>query len=136
MEDDARPAANDERHLTSDPDAGNLIATFRIAGHGDHQMRGPVTVGRDPRADDGATVEVDGDPLVSKSHLCIDIDQGDLIITDLGSSNGTYLHHTAGETAVPSNRWVPIPAGTEIEFGDQRMTIERHTSYEISPTSA
>ena len=111
--------------MTSDANTGDLIATFKISGHGDHQMRGPVTIGRDPRADEGATIEVDGDPLVSKSHMSVDVDEGDLIITDLGSSNGTYLHHSTGETAVPSDRWIPIPAGAEIEFGDQRMTVER-----------
>ena len=110
--------------MTNDANAGDLIAILRIRGHGDHPMRGLVTIGRDPHADGGLTIEVDGDPLVSKSHLCIDIDQGDLIITDLGSSNGTYVHHGAGETAVPSDRWIPIPGDAEIEFGDQRMTIE------------
>lgn len=111
--------------MTSDAETGDPIATLKFTGRGDHVMRGPVTIGRDPRADEGATVEIDGDPLVSKSHLCVDIDQGDLIITDLGSSNGTFLHHSAGETAVPSDRWIPIPDGAEVEFGDQRMNIER-----------
>ncbi len=111
--------------MTTSDEVGDLIATLRIVGYPDHAMFGPVTIGRDPRADDGATIEVDGDPLVSKSHLCIDLDQSDLIITDLGSSNGTFLHHAAGETAVPSDRWIPIPEGAQIEFGDQRMTIER-----------
>lgn len=119
--------------MTSNADSGAVIATFKITGHGDHQMRGPVTIGRDPRSDDGSTVEVDGDPLVSKSHFSVDIDQGDLIITDLGSSNGTYLHHAAGETAVPSDRWIPIPDGAEIEFGDQRMTLQRAAP--VEPTA-
>lgn len=118
--------------MTNDADSGDVIATLKITGHGDHQMRGPVTIGRDPRADEGDTLEVDGDPLVSKSHLCLDLDQGDLIITDLGSSNGTYLHHAAGETAVPSDRWIPVPVGAEIEFGDQRMTIERVAAVDTS----
>ena len=111
--------------MTNEPNPGDPIATIKIHGRSDHELRGPVTIGRDPRTDDGATVVVDGDPLVSKSHLCVDIDQGELVVTDLGSSNGTYLHHPAGEVVVPSDRWIPIPAGVEIEFGDQRMTIER-----------
>ncbi len=111
--------------MTSDAGVGDVIATLMIAGHGDHPMRGPVTVGRDPRSSGGATIEVTGDPLVSKSHFCLDVDQGEVIITDLGSSNGTFLHHAAGETAVPSDRWIPVPEGAEIEFGDQRMTVER-----------
>lgn len=109
--------------MTSDGDTGDLIATLMVSGHGDHSMRGAVTVGRDPHAADGSIVSVDGDPLVSKSHFRLDSDGGDLIITDLDSSNGTYLHHEAGETAVPSDRWIPVPPGAEIEFGDQRMTI-------------
>lgn len=111
--------------MTSDAGLGDPIATLMIVGHGNHPMRGLVTVGRDPRAGEGVTIEVSGDPLVSKSHLSLDTDQGDVIITDLGSSNGTFLHHAAGETAVPSDRWIPVPEGAEIEFGDQRMTIER-----------
>jgi pSer/pThr/pTyr-binding forkhead associated (FHA) protein len=95
--------------MTSDAETGDVIAILHITGHRDHQMRSPVAIGRDPRAGERAAVEVGGDPLVSKSHRCIDIDQRDVIITDLGSSNGTYLKHTQGETAVPGDRWIPVP---------------------------
>ena len=104
-------------------DIDAVIALLSITDRAPIEMTGPVTVGRDPRAADGAVVVVDDDPLVSKSHLAIDVDRGHFVVTDLGSSNGTFLHHAGGETAVPTDAWIPVPPDAEIEFGDQRMTI-------------
>ena len=100
-----------------------VIAMVSIVGRDPIEMTGHLTLGRDPKSDAGDVVAIDGDPLVSKSHLAIDVDDGLPVITDLGSANGTYLHHSGGETPVPSDTWIPIPTGAEIEFGDQRMTI-------------
>ncbi|MFK7916662.1 MAG: PQQ-binding-like beta-propeller repeat protein [Ilumatobacter sp.] len=123
-----------ERTETLSTDA-ELIATLNISGLGQHSMRGHVTIGRDPRASGGVAIQIEDDPLISKSHCAIDVDRdrddatgtdaSDLIITDLGSSNGTYLHHRDGEISVPSDRWIPIPDGAEIEIGDQRIAIVR-----------
>ena len=96
------------------------LATLSITGRLPIDMVGPVTIGRDPRSGHGAVVVVDDDPLVSKSHLALDVDADGFVITDLGSSNGTFLHHVGGETTVPTDSWIPVPPGSEIEFGDQR----------------
>jgi len=111
--------------MIADDTAGAVLATLLINGRPPIDMRGPVTLGRDPHATVGETVVVDDDPLISKSHLSLDIDGDQIVVTDLGSSNGTFLHHATGETAVPSVAWVPVPIGAELEFGDQRMRIER-----------
>lgn len=110
--------------MTAGDADGLVLATLVITGRPPIDMTAPVTIGRDPRADRGDMVAIDGDPLVSKSHLAMDIGADGLVITDLGSSNGTFLHHRGSETAVPTDSWVPVPAGAEVEFGDQRMTIE------------
>lgn len=114
--------------MTSGDADGPLLATLVITGHRPIDMTGPVTIGRDPRAERGVVVAIDGDPLVSKSHLAIDVAADGLVITDLGSSNGTFLHHGGGDTAVPTDSWIPVPAGAEVEFGDQRMRIEVPTA--------
>lgn len=109
-------------------DDRGVVANLLISGRTPIEMYGPVTLGREPHATVGDTVVVDDDPLVSKSHLSLDVDGDQIVVTDLGSSNGTYLHLATGETAVPSDSWIPVPDGAEIEFGDQRMRIERATS--------
>ena len=113
--------------MSADDAGGKLLATLSIDGRSAIDVTGPITVGRDPRTDRGDVVVVDNDPLVSKSHLAIDVELGGFVITDLGSSNGTFLHHSGVETTVPTDSWIPIPPGAEIEFGDQRMTIDEPT---------
>lgn len=84
-----------------------------------------MTFGRDPRpGSTGApTVEISGDPLVSKSHFAVDVQNGSVVISDLGSSNGTFLHTATGEAAVPTDEWIEIADDAEIEFGDQRARV-------------
>jgi outer membrane protein assembly factor BamB len=107
-------------------DAGDreVFAILSISGRQPVRVTGPVTIGRDPRSVAGDVIVVDGDPLVSKSHLAVDVEAGQLVVTDLGSSNGTFIHHAGDESAVPFDGWVPLPPGSEVEFGDQRMAIE------------
>lgn len=110
--------------MTSGDSDQQPTASLVITGRPPCALVTPVTIGRDPHADVGEVVVIDGDPLVSKSHLSIDRGTGGLVITDLGSSNGTFLHDGGREIAVPTETWIPVPPGAAVEFGDQRMTIE------------
>jgi FHA domain len=112
------------------------FAAISISGGEPVQIVGLVTIGRDPKSAAGLTVAVDGDPLVSKSHLALDRHSDQLVITDLGSSNGTFLHHSGQETPVPTDRWIPVPDGADVEFGDQRMTIETADRRAVAPAPA
>ncbi len=110
--------------MTTDAADGTPRATLLISGRPAIDLTTPVTVGRDPRLGEGEVVVVDGDPLVSKSHLRIDRDASGFVVIDLGSSNGTFLHHLGQERAVPTDSWTPLPLGAQVEFGDQRLTID------------
>ena len=48
----------------------------------------PITVGRDP----GNTLTIAGDGYVSGHHATISIADGNVVVTDNASKNGTYLN--------------------------------------------
>lgn len=118
--------------MTADDAEGPALARLLITGRPPIELAMPITIGREPRSDSGEVVAVGEDPLVSKSHLSIDRDAEGFVITDLGSSNGTFLHHAGWETAVPTGSWIPIPPGAEVEFGDQRMIIDTSAAADAS----
>jgi hypothetical protein len=113
----------DRNQLWSRESDASSTATLSISGGAPVEVVGLVTIGRDPKSATGRTIEITGDPLVSKLHLALRIESGKVTVTDLGSSNGTFLHGAGSETRVPTDRWISVPPGSELEFGDQRMTV-------------
>jgi DNA-binding NtrC family response regulator len=71
-----------------------------------------VTVGKDP----SSAVVLD-DPFVSAHHLRLEVRRGRWVLTDLGSTNGTFL---AGVRVMQSE----APAGLPIAVGDCELTLE------------
>lgn len=90
-----------------------IIIAIQSAGKETHQERMtlPVTAGRS-RA---ASLVMD-DPLISRSHARLEGARGALIITDLGSSNGTYLNAARTRKSV-------VVAGDELEIGNSVISV-------------
>ncbi|MGY5765858.1 RDD family protein [Brachybacterium sp. DNPG3] len=88
-------------------------------------------IGRNPSGEDGETLIVlrDGTRSVSKTHLRIDGTGEDLVVTDLGSTNGSAIVHADGsreELEANAPTTVPgAPATATIAIGDRLLTLER-----------
>jgi DNA-binding NtrC family response regulator len=66
-----------------------------------------------------------GDPTVSRRHLSIAIEpSGGIAVTDLGSSNGTYVGGVRIRSAV-------VPAGTILQLGNTRLRVEAPAEVEV-----
>lgn len=83
--------------------------TFEL--NGEHSQ-----IGRDITS----TVALPQDSNVSRQHATLHIVEGEYILTDEGSSNGTFVN---GQR-LPSNTPHPIKSGDEIEFGSSRFRFE------------
>lgn len=76
----------------------------------------PVTIGRDPTN----TISIES-PFVSKAHAIFQFANGEYVLEDLGSANGTRVNGAPVETAV-------VQPGDVIEIGDQRfLFVDRST---------
>ena len=79
-----------------------------------------LTIGRNPARD---IVITDGK--VSRLHLRVALVGGDVVVEDLGSSNGTYLdgRRLSGPTILPPNHWV--------QLGHHLLKHERRSHREV-----
>ena len=75
-----------------------------------------VVVGRDPSASSHVVV----DPSVSRRHARLSVEDGELCVEDLGSTNGTYLN---GRRLEPG-RHARVADGDELELGSVRLRVE------------
>ncbi len=79
-----------------------------------------LTVGRVPPND-----IVFADPQVSRSHCRIALGAGDLIVTDLGSTNGVYVD---GARIVDATR---VPVGSVVQIGAQSLKHQWRSRREV-----
>ena len=61
------------------------------------------------------------DNSVSRVHAQLTVEGGELVVVDLGSTNGTFVNGEQIEPETP----VVLQRGTQIEFGDARLTVNR-----------
>ncbi len=113
-----------------------MRATIEIRDHEGRQrsltIEGTVEVGRDLDPP-GLRIE---DPAISRRHLLLEVMAAGVVVTDLGSSNGTRVR---GLTAT-----APVVAGvgTTIELGDTTITVvaldadDRATARPTAPPAA
>ncbi len=94
----------------------------------------PVIVGRKPQADRVSSsaiprlITVTGpNNDISRSHLELRPDGRDLLVTDLGSTNGTVLVEPAGSRPLTARLAERIGAGTRLDLGDG-VTIDIRTA--------
>jgi sigma-B regulation protein RsbU (phosphoserine phosphatase) len=80
----------------------------------------PLTVGRDPTRD-----IVIADEKVSRLHLQVALLGGEVVVEDLGSSNGTFMDGSrlSSPTVLPADRWVQV--------GSRLLKHERRSQREV-----
>jgi pSer/pThr/pTyr-binding forkhead associated (FHA) protein len=113
------------------PPLGVLVlddgATFRLDT--------PYVVGREPERDgDVASGRAralridDPDGVVSRVHARVELDGWDVVLVDLGSSNGTHVCEQGTEDwiRIPPRTPVPIRPGTRVLFGRRGIRYESH----------
>ncbi|GAA1486525.1 RDD family protein [Brachybacterium fresconis] len=87
-----------------------------------------VVIGRNPSSDgqDVLFVLKDETRSVSKTHLRIDGTGQDVVVTDLGSTNGSSVVREDGsrESLVPNSPTV-LPSGAQVTLGDRTLSVER-----------
>lgn len=75
-----------------------------------------VTVGRDP----SCTLRLPPDSTaVSRKHCTLEVIQGTLVLTDIGSSNGTFIHGNR----IPANTKVALKHGSSFCLGSKENTF-------------
>lgn len=123
----ARPVGLKDTTLPEPSTAGaggvDTLAEFSVAvvycagcASGDRAIaiRGPTTFGRD----DECSVVLD-DPTVSRAHARFDLGVGDLLVTDLGSQNGTYVD---GERVADS---APARVGSVVRLSGVLLVVTK-----------
>jgi pSer/pThr/pTyr-binding forkhead associated (FHA) protein len=75
----------------------------------DFQVTDAVVLGRSPEAD----IHLD-DPYASEFHLRLNNRDGKLVLTDLGSTNGTYVNGRRATTPVDLNRGDAVQVGKTV----------------------
>lgn len=88
------------------------------------QLAGRMLVGRKPSADNGEQVVTIADEQrsISRTHFAIDVIERAVLLTDLGSANGTRLHRDGHELTLSADSPVALLPGDEIRIG--RFTLE------------
>ncbi|GAA1490014.1 RDD family protein [Brachybacterium sacelli] len=94
----------------------------------DRMVDKAVVIGRNPASDGPEVLFVlqDGTRSVSKTHLRIDGTGDDVVVTDLGSTNGSTILRADGsrENLVPNSPTV-LPTGAQVTLGDRTLSVER-----------
>lgn len=102
-------------------DDGREVELVRLALVGRH----PETAPEEPGA---ALVQIGGDgQSVSKTHLCVGVDDDGAFLIDRGSTNGTALVSTSGrlEPLSPGIR-SRVQPGQRVSLGDRWLVVNRH----------
>lgn len=70
------------------------------------------------------------DGTISRTHASINVENGVVTVTDLGSSNGTKV----GENRLGANQPTVVRLGTPLKFGSWRCTLEMGTGTSVEST--
>ena len=94
----------------------------------------PAVLGRNPDAIDGHSPVTISSPSreVSRTHALVDVDDdGRLIVTDHGSSNGTYVD---GRELTPHTPTI-VAASAQLQLGDTHVRLQSRTGSAAQPSS-
>ena len=105
-------------------------ATFVVAFSTGQRLvvDGPVVVGRRPEqaaaeAGSAAFAVTDPERSTSRAHAAFDVVDGQLVVTDRGSGNGTVVHRAGVEIECVEGRPVALRPGDELELGSVGATV-------------
>jgi pSer/pThr/pTyr-binding forkhead associated (FHA) protein len=109
-----RPTAQPQRPVVTAPPAVSrgllIVVSGALAGQRLDLGAQPVSIGKGP-----STLQITDDPTVSTRHAEISLAQGAFVLTDLGSTNGTFVN----------NQRITHPArlsdGDLLRFGNTQM---------------
>ncbi|MDM4763708.1 FHA domain-containing protein [Galbitalea sp. SE-J8] len=95
-----------------------------------YPLLGAVVIGRAPQSVAAARgcqyLALGGDDSLSKAHALIEPDGDALLVTDLGSTNGSAAAQLAGpRRPLPRGERVRVEAGTVLELGTFLLTVLR-----------
>jgi len=86
-----------------------------------------LVLGRDPSAPADAPAEVyrwaDMSRTLSKSHVRLEWDGRQMWVTDLGSTNGTFVRGAGASTPLLPHQRTPVPTDVVLEIGDRTLTV-------------
>jgi hypothetical protein len=136
---DAAPAAAPVTPVPESMDETRVSVRRRAGAHwrlvlpdGRHvEVATAILLGRDPSANvkwpGAAKLPVDDEThSISKTHAVIELDGGDLWITDLDSTNGVLITQPDGTELDPeSNVRTRIQPGADVELGDYIIQVEK-----------
>ncbi|MPV50519.1 FHA domain-containing protein [Pseudactinotalea sp. HY160] len=124
------PSVLHEPAARQPPAAPPAPAFLRLVGEGTAPIRvgGTVFVGRAPIAPAGEAATAvaihDDRRSLSRTHARLEARGAELVITDLGSANGTFLIAADGSAQqLESDRPVAVPAGTTFALGSKVFTV-------------
>jgi hypothetical protein len=97
-----------------------------------HKISGLTLVGRNPAPRDGEQIVglvsiPDETMTASKTHLSLRIENGELLVEDRSSNNGTVVRHLDGTSVeVGVGTAVPVRLGSTVSLGDRTFTVKEH----------
>lgn len=96
-----------------------------------HQLAARTVLGRNPDATDGdlAIALADAGASVSKAHALVTVDGEQVLVRDLGSTNGTFVVGLQGEeTECTMDSDAVIPTGGTLELGEYALSLVRSSA--------
>lgn len=92
----------------------------------EHTSAVPVRIGRNPATEPGHEVLAVSDTTrsISKTHLALDIDGDRILVTDLGSTNGTTAVEGDQRTELEPQEGRAVGSGTSLQMGERTLVVE------------
>jgi len=108
----AQPLAPPPNPYGSNPTGATILGAA-----GQFAIRGgvEVRVGRDPAQCPITLTE----PRVSGVHATLKFENGQLLVRDETSNNGTYVNGSR----IPGATWTPVPPGAQLRFGPVEFSV-------------
>lgn len=86
-------------------------------------LNGPLLIGRSPQLPDGTAAETMRVPSphhdISRSHVYLEPQNGQILVTDMNSTNGTIIYMpNANPLRLENGQSILVPVGTTLDLGD------------------
>jgi predicted component of type VI protein secretion system len=110
-----RPAADAAVRPWGAPDPGHRLRLAQLLEGGGLGEIFPLHAGENAIGREGGDITFPADRYVSGRHARLDVGDAEVVLTDLGSSNGTFVKVTGA---------TPVGAGDQLLVGAQLLRIE------------